>query len=74
MAVFWVLAPYSLVEVYQRFIALMMEAAKTSETLENFYQTTQRYNPEDSHLSLMKLHAKMPLAYYRKYGTNIKLK
>jgi hypothetical protein len=22
----------------------------------------------------MKLHAKMPLAYYRKYGTNIKLK
>jgi hypothetical protein len=31
-------------------IALMMEAAKTSETLVNFYQTTQRYNPEDSHL------------------------
>jgi hypothetical protein len=31
-------------------IALMMEAAGTSETLENFYQTTQRYNPEDSHL------------------------
>jgi uncharacterized membrane protein len=37
MAVFWV-------------VALMMEAARTSETLENFYQTTQRYNPEDSHL------------------------
>jgi hypothetical protein len=31
-------------------IALMMEAARTSETLGNFYQTTQRYNPEDSHL------------------------
>jgi hypothetical protein len=31
-------------------IALMMEAARTSETLENFYQTTRRYNPEDSHL------------------------
>jgi hypothetical protein len=31
-------------------IALMMEAAGTSETLENFYQTTRRYNPEDSHL------------------------
>jgi hypothetical protein len=31
-------------------IALMMEAARTSETLVNFYQTTQRYNPEDSHL------------------------
>jgi hypothetical protein len=31
-------------------IALMMEAARTSETLVNFYQATQRYNPEDSHL------------------------
>jgi hypothetical protein len=31
-------------------VALMMEAARTSETLVNFYQTTQRYNPEDSHL------------------------
>jgi hypothetical protein len=41
MAVFWVVAPI---------IALMMEAARTSETLANFYQTTRRYNPEDSHL------------------------
>jgi hypothetical protein len=32
MAVFWVVAPCSLV------------------TLVNFYQTTWRYNPEDSHL------------------------
>jgi hypothetical protein len=31
-------------------IALMMEVARTSETLVNFYQTTRRYNPEDSHL------------------------
>jgi hypothetical protein len=31
-------------------IALMLEAARTSETLVNFYQTTRRYNPEDSHL------------------------
>jgi hypothetical protein len=30
--------------------ALMMEAARTSETLVNFYQITRRYNPEDSHL------------------------
>jgi hypothetical protein len=29
---------------------LMMEAASTSETLVNFYQTTQCYNTEDSHL------------------------
>jgi hypothetical protein len=28
----------------------MMEVARTSETLVNFYQTTRRYNPEDSHL------------------------
>jgi hypothetical protein len=31
-------------------LALMMEAARTSETLVNFYQTTRRYNPEGSHL------------------------
>jgi hypothetical protein len=29
---------------------MMMEAARSSETLVNFYQTTRRYNPEDSHL------------------------
>jgi hypothetical protein len=56
------------VEVYQRFgsscyghhqgvlaatlIALMMQAARTSETLINFYRTTQRYNTEDSHLQM----------------------
>jgi hypothetical protein len=27
-----------------------MEAARTSETFVNFYQTPRRYNPEDSHL------------------------
>jgi hypothetical protein len=31
-------------------VRAMMEAARTSETLVNFYQTTQRYNPEDSHV------------------------
>jgi hypothetical protein len=33
-----------------RAIALMMEAASTSETPVNFYQNKRRYNPEDSHL------------------------
>jgi hypothetical protein len=28
----------------------MMEAVSTSETSVSFYQTTQRNNPEDSHL------------------------
>jgi hypothetical protein len=57
MAVFWVVAPCSLVDVSEdlaasiiRAIALMMEAARTSETLVIFYQTTRRYKPEDSHL------------------------
>jgi hypothetical protein len=108
MAVFWVVAPCCLVEVYQRFrgtcslhhqgptqglaviswgpgakllfgpppkfliilldlikkllinsdkfsvIALMMEAARTSEMLVNFYQTTQQYNPEDNHLPVQR--------------------
>jgi hypothetical protein len=37
-------------------IALMMEASRTPETLINFYQTTLRYNPEDSHFCNMYLH------------------
>jgi hypothetical protein len=31
-------------------IALKPEAAGTSETSVNFYQTTQRKNPENSHI------------------------
>jgi hypothetical protein len=58
MAVFWVVAPCIQAQIYRRFrgaccgllIALTMEAAGTSETSVNFYQTTQRNNPEDSHL------------------------
>jgi hypothetical protein len=33
-------------------MALMMEAASTSETSVNFYRTTRRYNPEDNHLRI----------------------
>jgi hypothetical protein len=47
MTAFSDVAPCSLVEVY-RLIALMMEAASTSETSVNFYQTTRRKNPEKS--------------------------
>jgi hypothetical protein len=62
MTVFRVVAPCSLVEVYQRLrgacclhpsstiTALMMEAASTSETSVNLYQTVQCNNQEDSHL------------------------
>jgi hypothetical protein len=56
MAVFWVVAPCSLVEVYLRFsgacllIAPMLEVLSTSETTVNFYQSTRHNNPEDNHL------------------------
>jgi hypothetical protein len=36
--------------VFIRATALMMEAASTSEASVNYYQTTQRNIPEDSHL------------------------
>jgi hypothetical protein len=55
MAVFCDVAPCCLVEFYQRFrgaasgllIALIMEAANSSETSVNFYQTTRRNTTED---------------------------
>jgi hypothetical protein len=60
MAVFWVVVLYSLVEVCYvsevladsiiRAIALMVEAASSSEKSVNFYQIVQQNNPEDSHL------------------------
>jgi hypothetical protein len=36
------------IAVFWGVIALLMEAARPSETLVNFYQTTWCYNPEDS--------------------------
>jgi hypothetical protein len=43
---------------------MMMEAGRTSETLVDFYQTTRRYNPEDSHL---RTHRRENLTSYRQY-------
>jgi hypothetical protein len=56
--VFWDVAPCSLenftevsdVLAASIIIARMMEAASTSEMSVNFYQTTRRNSPEDSHL------------------------
>jgi hypothetical protein len=53
-----VVVPCSLVKVQRRFRvlaasiirALLMDAASTSETSVNFYQTTRQNNPEDSHI------------------------
>jgi hypothetical protein len=45
MAVLWV----------DRVITLMIEAASTSETSVNFYQSTWRNNPEDSQLYTRRL-------------------
>jgi hypothetical protein len=58
MAVFWVAASRSLVEVYQLFRGLyflhnqgiIIQLLKTSETSVNFYQSTWRCKPEDGHL------------------------
>jgi hypothetical protein len=63
MAAFWVEVPCDLLEFYQHFRVLTasiframndntlrLEAARTSEMLVNFCQTTQHYNQEDSHL------------------------
>jgi hypothetical protein len=49
MAVFWDVAPCSLVETDRHFI-LVMDAVRTSGTLVNFYETTRRIIPEDSHI------------------------
>jgi hypothetical protein len=37
---------------YEYGCLLVMEAASTSETSVNFYQTIRRNNPEDSHLQI----------------------
>jgi hypothetical protein len=47
IAVSWVVAPCSLVEVYRRFRGACCRHHKANV---NFYQTARRYNPEDSHI------------------------
>jgi hypothetical protein len=57
MAAFWVVVPCSLIEVTDvsevlaASIALMIQEKIASEMSANFYQTTRRNNPEDSHLN-----------------------
>jgi hypothetical protein len=57
MTVFWDDALCSLLEIYRRVrsIALMMDTVNTSETQANFYQTTRRNSPEDSHVLTRRL-------------------
>jgi hypothetical protein len=50
--------------MYGLLIALIMEAASTSETSVNFYQTTQRNNPEDSHLQFHPHHYQLIIHKY----------
>jgi RNA binding exosome subunit len=56
MAVFWVVARVvwykfaDVSEVLAALLKILMEAASTSETSVNIYETTQRKNSEDSHL------------------------
>jgi hypothetical protein len=52
MAVFRVVAPYRSSPTLQELAALTIEAT-TSETSVDFYQLTQRYNPQNSNLKLI---------------------
>jgi hypothetical protein len=67
MAVFWVVAPCSLVEVYQRFRGPSCLHHQGDET-------TRRYNPEDSNL---RTHRRENLKSYfvvPKFGDNIDIR
>jgi hypothetical protein len=54
MAVFWDVAPYSLVDTERQIliIALMMKAVSSSEMSVSIYHTARRNIPEDSHLHI----------------------
>jgi hypothetical protein len=62
LAVIWVVGSCSLVvyrvsEVLAASIITTLMMQGTSEMLVNFYHTTQRYNPEDSHLQKLYPHS-----------------
>jgi hypothetical protein len=58
IAVFWVVAPWA--------IALTMEISKTYETSVNFYRTTRRNIPEDSHMhTLTVMHLILSLGVFK---------
>jgi hypothetical protein len=46
----------------------MMDAESTSETSVNFYQTTRRYNPEDSYLRIRHRENLKSYLYFLDYG------
>jgi hypothetical protein len=53
MAVFWVVAPCEMLQVYQRFTNRPDDGGgKDIKKVVNSYQSTRRYNPEDSRLPL----------------------
>jgi hypothetical protein len=62
IAVFWVIAPCSLLDVYRRFRGACcrhhqgnvwrMDIAGTYETSVNLYQSARRNSPDDSHLDI----------------------
>jgi hypothetical protein len=57
MTIFWDVVPCSLVEVYRHFrgaccLHYQGDIVSTCETFVNFYQTTGRNIPEDSHLQV----------------------
>jgi hypothetical protein len=53
-------------------IALMMEAVQASETLVNSYQSTRRYNPEDSHLRTLNEVDVLSLGVNTKFHVHLK--
>jgi hypothetical protein len=59
MIVFWDVALSGLVE-----IALMLAAVSTSKTSVNFYETTRRKTPDDSHLQCILIFARSVLFIY----------